>query len=179
VAAPRTIVGPIPEGQDPEAYDRLRRRVLWSMPTGLYVMGSRHEDRQNLMTLDWATQVATEPKLVAVSVDQAARTAELVAAGGVFALSLLDRSDRAIVRKFVKPVERRDDGTLNGFPVWQAATGAPILERAVAWLDCEVRQGIDVGSHTVFLGEVVHAGATGEEELPVLRMEDTRMSYGG
>ena len=39
------IVGPIPEGADAEAYDKLRRRVLWTMPSGLYVIGSRHGDR--------------------------------------------------------------------------------------------------------------------------------------
>ena len=47
-----------PDGDD--AYDRLRRRVLWSMPTGLFVVGSRHGDRRNLMTANWVMQVATD-----------------------------------------------------------------------------------------------------------------------
>ena len=34
-------VGPFPDGADPEEYDRLRRRVMWTMPTGLFVIGSR------------------------------------------------------------------------------------------------------------------------------------------
>ena len=33
-------VGPFPDGADPDEYDRLRRRVLWKMPSGLYVVGS-------------------------------------------------------------------------------------------------------------------------------------------
>jgi flavin reductase (DIM6/NTAB) family NADH-FMN oxidoreductase RutF len=50
----------------------------------------------------------------------------------------------------------------------------------VAWLDCEVRHSLEVGSHTLFVGEVVDAGfAEGGEDASVLRMEDTRMSYGG
>ena len=32
-------VPPFPEGADPDEYDRLRRRVLWTMPSGLYVIG--------------------------------------------------------------------------------------------------------------------------------------------
>src|SRR5262249_32523772 len=63
------LVGPVPEGADPEAYDRLRRRVLWAMPSGLYVLGTRGATQRNLMTLNWATQVAVDPKLVAVSVE--------------------------------------------------------------------------------------------------------------
>ena len=66
------LVGPVPDGADPEAYDRLRRRVLWSLPSGLYVLGTRGAGRRNLMTLNWATQVAVDPKLVAVSVEAAA-----------------------------------------------------------------------------------------------------------
>ena len=59
-----------PEGRDPDEYDRLRRRVLWAMPTGLFVVGSRAGDRRNLMTCNWVMQVATSPKLVAVSVER-------------------------------------------------------------------------------------------------------------
>jgi hypothetical protein len=45
-------VGPFPEGVDHEEYDKLRRRVLWKMPSGLYLLGSRHGERRNLMTLN-------------------------------------------------------------------------------------------------------------------------------
>ena len=57
------VDGPVPPGRDPDTYDRLRRRVLWSMPSGLYVVGTRAEDRRNLMTISWVTQVAMSPKL--------------------------------------------------------------------------------------------------------------------
>ena len=49
----------------------------------------------------------------------------------------------------------------------------------MAYVDCEVRQAVDVRHHTLFLGEVVDAGFSQAEDTPVLRMEDTRMSYGG
>jgi len=185
------IVGPVPAGADADAYDRLRRRVLWSMPSGLYVLGTRAEGRRNLMTVNWATQVALEPKLVALSVEHGARSHELLEAGGVFALSLLPRAERALVRRFVKPVteidvdEHRGWGTMQGEPVMLAGTGSPVLAAAAAWLDCEVRQAVGLGSHTLFVGEVVDCafGSAGAppagERLEVLRMEDTRMNYGG
>lgn len=163
-------------------YDRLRRRVLWSMPSGLYVVGSRSADgaRRNAMTLNWATQVAFEPKLVGIGVEKAALTHELVAGAGVFTLCTIDRDDRAIVRKFTKPVEvDTEAGTLNGFPFRDGTTGAPVLTQAVAWLECEVRQPVDCGNHTFFIGEVVDCGFQKDEGTAVLRMEDTRMNYGG
>ena len=173
-------IGPVPEGADPEEYDRLRRRVLWTMPSGLYVVGSRAGDRRNAMTLNLATPVATDPKLLGISVWKEAVTHGLIAEGGVFSLNMVDREDRAIVRKFTKPVEVDvEAGTLNGFPFHDGRTGAPILDRAVAFLDCEVRQPVDAGDHTFFIGEVVDAGFQMPEETPVLRMADTRMNYGG
>jgi len=100
------IVGPIPEGRDPEEYDKLRRRVMWTMSSGLYVIGSRAGERRNAMTLNWATQVSAEPrKLVAIGVQKDAYTHELIVEGGVFTLCVIDREDRAIVRKFTKPVD--------------------------------------------------------------------------
>src|SRR2546423_10906847 len=75
-------VGPFPPGADPEEYDKLRRRVLWKMPSGLYVIGSRAGDRRNLMTANWATQLAFDPKLIGVGVEKEALTHQLIQDGG-------------------------------------------------------------------------------------------------
>jgi flavin reductase (DIM6/NTAB) family NADH-FMN oxidoreductase RutF len=175
-------VPPFPDGADPDEYDRLRRRVLWSMPSGLYVVGATDGgERRNAMTLNWATQVSFDPKWLGIAVEREAFTHELVEASQVFSLCLVDREDRAIVRKFTKPVEvDLDARTLNGFAYLDGpATGAPVLAQAVAYLECEVRQPVEIGGHTLFLGEIVHAAFLRDEDTPVLRMEDTRMSYGG
>ena len=173
-------MGPFPPGQDPETYDRMRRRVLWAMPAGLYLVGSRAGDRANLMTANWVTQVATDPKLVGVSVEAQAVTHHLIAAGGAFSVCLLARDDRAVVRRYGKPASWDPEaGTLGGLPVVMGRSGAPRLESAAAWLDCELRHRLDCGSHTWFVGEVVDCGFNGPEDTPLLRMEDTRMSYGG
>lgn len=182
------IVGPVPPDRDPDEYDRLRRRVLWSMPVGLYVVGSRSGDRRNLMTCNWISQAATSPKLVVIGIETEAVTAGLIAEGGSFSVSILSREDRAMVRKFVKPVEDvvlGADGvatTMQGLEVSELADGVPVLASAIGWLSCAVRHTLGLGSHILFVGEVVDVGgvATGPDDHPeVLRMEDTRMNYGG
>jgi flavin reductase (DIM6/NTAB) family NADH-FMN oxidoreductase RutF len=175
-------VPPFPEGTDADEYDRLRRRVLWKMPSGLYVVGTTDKaDRRNGMTLNWATQVSFDPKWLGISVEQDAFTHDLIAAGGVFSLCVIDREDRAIVRKFTKPVEvDLAARTMNEFPYIDGPiTGAPVLSQSVAYVECEVQQSVEVGNHTLFLGEVVNAAFLKPEDTEVLRMEDTRMNYGG
>jgi flavin reductase (DIM6/NTAB) family NADH-FMN oxidoreductase RutF len=180
------LIGPFPPGVDEDgrdAYDKLRRRVLWSLPYGLYVVGSVSADRsrRNAMTLNWLTQVSFEPKLLAISVEQSALTHELVADAQAYTVNTVSRDDRAIVRKFTKPVEVDvATSTLNGFAYHDGpVTGAPVLDQAVAFVECAVREAVSCGGHTLFIGEIVNAGFQQDEDTPVLRMEDTRMSYGG
>lgn len=66
---------------DADAEDRRRRRVLWALPSGLLVIGSRAGDRRNLMTGNWVQQVATEPRLVAVALETGSVTRALVEEG--------------------------------------------------------------------------------------------------
>ena len=81
---------------------------------------------------------------------------------------------------------------MQGVPVHELAGGLPCLEAAVAWLACRVRHTCDwdtadgdpPASHLLFVGEVVDAGERVEPDRDadrpeVLRMEDTRMNYGG
>ena len=187
---------------DADDFDRLRRRVLWALPTGLFVVGSRDGDTRNLMTCNWVMQIATSPKLVAVAVESGSVTRQLIERGGSFSVSLLARSERGLVRHFVKPVqdvELDDQGvatSLQGEPVVEVAGGLPRLVVSVAWLACSVRSittwdnlvpgGADppVASHVLVVGEVVDAGESdrmaspGEDDV-ILSMTDTRMKYGG
>jgi flavin reductase (DIM6/NTAB) family NADH-FMN oxidoreductase RutF len=185
------VIGPVPAGRDPVDYDRQRRRVLWSIPSGLYVIGSHGridgQERWNLMTASQLVQVSSEPKLVAVGVDALAVTAALVRDGAAFTVSFVDREDRALVRRFVKPVtdvSLGPDGrpqAMAGQPVVVEGSGAPILAAAPAWIDCALRHEVALGSHVLFVGEVLDVGGRVDEgdAAPVLRMEDTRMNYGG
>jgi flavin reductase (DIM6/NTAB) family NADH-FMN oxidoreductase RutF len=155
--------------------------VLWTFPSGFYVVGSRDGNRRNAMTANWVTQLSFDPKLVGVSVEKSAVTHELIAAGGVFTVCTIDREDRAIVRKFTKPVDVDAEAmTLNEFAFHDGpVTGAPVLDQAVAFIECAVRSAIDTGDHTLFVGEVVNSAFQKDEDVAVLRMEDTRMNYGG
>jgi flavin reductase (DIM6/NTAB) family NADH-FMN oxidoreductase RutF len=171
-----------PAAADDE-FDRRRRRILWALPTGLYLIGSRDGDEANMMTANLVVQVCLEPKLVGVALEQESVTARLVRAGGGFTISLLARSERDVVRRFVKPVhdvQRDPDGSvlaLSGQPVTEVGPGRlPVLASAAAYLDCRLESTQTLGSHVFCIGEVTGVGGEPED---VLRMEDTRMHYGG
>jgi flavin reductase (DIM6/NTAB) family NADH-FMN oxidoreductase RutF len=155
----------------------LINKVTWKIPNALCLLGSRSGDEWNGMTVSWVTQVSMEPVLIAVSVDQTAVTHRLVAESGVFTVNLWDKSDTRPFVKFSKPATK-EGMTLNDRPIREGQTGAPIFEEAVAYLECEVRHAHDVGTHTLFLGEVV-AAEIRDDEAGIASMADTRMKYGG
>ena len=157
--------------------DELLNTVTWKIPNALALVGSRAGDERNAMTASWITQVSMDPVLVGVGVDNTALTHRLITDGGSFTVNLWDAEDTKVFVKFSKPAT--DDGaTLNGRPVHAATTGAPVFDEALAWIDCSVRQALDLGSHTFFIGEVVDAAIRDPDAVPA-SMRDTRMKYGG
>jgi flavin reductase (DIM6/NTAB) family NADH-FMN oxidoreductase RutF len=155
--------------------------VTWKIPNALVLVGSRSGDEWNAMTASWVTQLSMEPVLVGVGVDNTAVTHRLISAGGSFSVNLWSADDTKVFVKFSKPATFASDGgstTLNGRVVEPAPSGVPVFAESLAWLDCEVRQAIDFGTHTLFAGEVT-AAALNDEETRAAAMSDTRMKYGG
>ncbi|MCQ3812871.1 MAG: flavin reductase family protein [Acidimicrobiia bacterium] len=152
-------------------------RVTWKIPNALALVGSRAGDERNAMTTSWITQLSMEPVLIGIGVDNSAVTHRLISDGGSFTVNLWDSQDTRVFVKFSKPA--RDDGdTLNGRPVRAGLSGAPIFTEAIAWMDCEVRQALDLGTHTLFIGELVDAAIVDDTKRSA-SMDDTRMKYGG
>ena len=157
--------------------DELTNTVTWKIPNALALIGSKAGEERNAMTASWITQLAQEPVLIGVGIDVDAVTHRLITDGGSFTVNLWDAEDTKVFVKFSKPAT--DDGTtLNGRAVRAATTGAPVFEEAVAWMDCEVRHTLPLGSHTLFVGELVDA-AVNQPDATVASMRDTRMKYGG
>ena len=157
--------------------DQLVNRLTWKIPNALALIGSRSGDERNGMTASWITQLSMEPVLIGVGVDNTAVTHRLISEGGSFTVNLWNAEETRVFVKFSKPATYAD-GTLNGRPVREATTGAPVFTEAIAWMDCEVRHAIDLGTHTLFVGELVD-GDINVDEARSASMSDTRMKYGG
>ncbi len=157
--------------------DELLNKVTWKIPNALALIGSRSGDERNGMTTSWITQLSMEPVLIGVGIDNTAVTHRLVTDGGSFTVNLWSADDTRVFVKFSKPATY-EDGALNGRAVRDGVTGAPVFEEAIAHLDCEVRQTHDLGTHTLFIGEVVDVGIRDDDAISA-SMHDTRMKYGG
>ena len=154
-------------------------QVTWKIPNALALVGARSGDTWNGMTTSWITQLSMEPVLVGIGVDNKAVTHRLISESGVFTVNLWSPEDTRVFVKFSKPA-RKEGMTLNDRPIREGVTGAPVFEDAIAWFECEVRQFLDLGTHTLFIGEIVAAGVDPERaDERAAAISDTRMKYGG
>ncbi|MGC4955999.1 flavin reductase [Actinomadura citrea] len=130
------------------------RAVLGQWPTGVAVVTTTAGGGWHGMTAGSFCSVSLDPPLVLVCLARGIHTHGLIERSGVFAVSFLGKDHAAIGHRFAgrEPGDRFARGT------WTAApSGAPVLEEALAWLDCRVAHAYPGGDHTIFVGEVLTA----------------------
>jgi flavin reductase (DIM6/NTAB) family NADH-FMN oxidoreductase RutF len=135
-------------------------RLLNHGPTVL--VSSAHGGRRNVMAAAWSMPLDFDPPKVAVVIDKATLTRELVEASGEFVLNVPSRQQAALTLAVGTTSGRDvDKFSLAGANAAGAsAVGAPLVEGCLAWLECRVIGEPHIQqAYDLFLGEVVAAWA--------------------
>lgn len=150
------------------------RDALRHFPAGVTLVTTRTADgRVHGMTVSAFASVSPSPPLVVVSIDHEHTMHQLLSPedgendgeGAVFGVSFLgeDQEDLSNRFAFVKDEDRFAGGA------WTTAeTGAPLLENALAWLDCTVHSRHRAGTHTLYVGEVQASKVPRDEDQPLV-----------
>lgn len=132
--------------------------VLKMLPYGFYALSSHHNGDDNIMVVNWFTQASFEPQLVAVALQKTSHTFGLVEKSGVFALNLLRKEDKEVIKGFTKGRAKNPEKMEGAQYSPGPETGCPILNEAAAYLECKVVDKLNTGGdHDIILGEVVNA----------------------
>lgn len=166
-------------------------KALLALSYGVHVIGSRAADgTMNAMLADWVMQVSFKPRLVAVSIENDARTLRFIKETKAFTVNLLHEKDGIdIARKVVMPSEakkvrgRSEEAAaqvidkLEGIPYGLHDNGCPVLERALGWLACEAVAFHETGDHTMVVGRCTDGERLRPGEMLIER--DLGWEYGG
>ncbi len=154
-----------------------KKTALRKIPHGVYVVGVKQDAQLNAFTATWLTQVSFTPPLVAVGIKKDSHSLAMIKADGVFSVNILGKDQKAVAEHFVKPATVVGE-KLKEVRHRPGKTGAPLLEEAIAYVECEVREiANELGDHAIVIGEVVEAGVRRDE--PALTLLDTGWHYGG
>ena len=141
-----------------------KKTVLRMIPYGLYILTAEDESgRISAATVTWVTQTSFKPPMVAVAVRADSSIHCVIKASGAFALNILGKGQNAMAFAFFKPAQR-EGRLIGGEPFHPGESGSPILENAVAFIDCRMAETVERGDHSVFVGEVVDTGVSCEPE---------------
>jgi flavin reductase (DIM6/NTAB) family NADH-FMN oxidoreductase RutF len=141
------------------------RRVMGHFATGVTIVTTRDATGGPCgLTANAVCSVSIKPTLVLVCVEHRADSHECIRGSGVFAVNVLaQEGGETLARRFSTwEVEEK----FRGVAYREETTGAPVLQGALAWLDCRVVETHAGGDHTIFLGEVMAADA--REGSPLL-----------
>ncbi len=131
-------------------------KVFRDLSYGLYIVTSRDGERLNGQVVNTVIQVTSEPPRVAVIINKKNLTHEFISKSQVFAACILDES---ATMKFLGPFGFRSGREVNKFASSNhkiGVTGSPIvLEHTLSALETKTINQIDLGTHTVFIGDVV------------------------
>lgn len=149
-----------------------RQAVSW-FPTGIAVMTSLTADGlPHGMTANAVMSVSLEPLLVLVGVGRDTGMADVVQQGRVFALSFLAAAQRPLSEHFANDDRGLGLEEFDGIATHSGVTGAPLLDGASAWLDCELHDVAPGGDHLLVLGRVVHTAVADEATDALLYTPD-------
>lgn len=129
------------------------RNVLGNFPTGVVAITAQGLDGSPAgMAVNSFTSVSLDPPLVAFLPTKSSSSFPKIRTAGRFAVNVLDARDEQVCRNFATKGGDKFAGT-NWSP--SPKTGSPLLERAVAWIDCEIEQIHDAGDHYIVIGRVL------------------------
>ena len=135
------------------------RRVMGHFATGVTVI-TTHDGNGKLtgLTANAVSSVSLNPPLVLVCVDKSAESYPSFAASQVFAINILSEEQEAVSRRFAKS----GGDKFTGLGYRPGATGAPLLDDTVAYMECDIRHAFEAGDHTIYVGEVRALGVESE-----------------
>lgn len=152
----------------PEPTTDAFKTVMSNFATGVTVMTTVHDGRPHGMTANAVASLSLEPLLVLVCVDRAAVMCDLVQQSKRFALSVLSGAQAHLSEHFADADRSLGEEQFAGVPWTADVTGAPLLDGALAHVDCRLWAAYDGGDHVVLCGEVVGLGVGPAELTPLV-----------
>ncbi|MCL4414268.1 MAG: flavin reductase family protein [Actinobacteria bacterium] len=155
-------------GAKPPAHDigqgRLRE-VLGNFATGVTVVTALEPDGPVGFTCQAFTSLSLDPPMVALAPAKTSTSWPRIAAAGYFCVNILGEHQEALSRAFA--VSGGDK--FSGVGWHEGASGAPVLDGSIAWVECTFVMSHDAGDHELVIGRVLDLGVSGGAPLLFFR----------
>lgn len=144
------------------------RRVMGHFVTGVTVVTALDGDRPFGITVNALSSVSLEPPLVVIALDRRRFLTPIVRAAGRYGVNILSEDQQALSDCFAgAPVEPGREAFCGA--AWHPGmTGVPLLDGAIATLECTVMESFSAGDHDLFIGRVEALENETHHPMPLL-----------
>jgi flavin reductase (DIM6/NTAB) family NADH-FMN oxidoreductase RutF len=146
------------------------RQALGHFASGVTVITTQHQGQLHGTTVSSFCSLSLRPPLILVSIDLSATIHDLIVESEIFTVNILAEHAESLSQHFAKHIPDK----FSTVPYRLGQLGAPILEDALASLECHLVSRYPGGDHSIFIGEVVSA-STHSHRQPLLYF---RSKYG-
>jgi flavin reductase (DIM6/NTAB) family NADH-FMN oxidoreductase RutF len=126
------------------------RRVLGHFPTGMVAITACDEDEPVGVAIGSFASISLEPRLVGFFIDRDSSTWPRIERAGAFAVNVLGERHAPLCQRFA----RRGADRFAGVAWSPGADGAPLLDDALAWIECDIAEVLEAGDHWLVVGAV-------------------------
>ena len=123
--------------------------------SGVTVVTTEYEGKPYGLTVASFASLSLHPPLVLVCIEKLVRTHEAIAGSQKFAVNILAREQSEISNRFAS----KTDDKFAGMRTNRGELGVPLIDGALCTIECNVREQLPGGDHTIFVGEVAHVHA--------------------
>ena len=142
------------------------RDVCGCFATGVSVVTTADEEGPRGLTANAISSVSLEPTLFLVCVDLKATSYPVLERAERFAINILAADQEEISNFFAGTTP--EDSPMGDVCYKMSTNGSPLIEGAIAWLDCKTHSIIDGGDHKIFVGEVAGCEVVRPDADPLL-----------
>jgi flavin reductase (DIM6/NTAB) family NADH-FMN oxidoreductase RutF/rubredoxin len=142
--------------------------ALFRISYGLYLVSSGTRETGNGYISNTVFQVTSDPPRFATCCHKENHTAGFISTTGSFAISVLDKDATSAIIGTFGYKSGKEVNKMEGMDITYGETGVPIvMNETIAFLECRVIETIDVGTHLMFIGELVRAELLDEGKEPL------------
>jgi flavin reductase (DIM6/NTAB) family NADH-FMN oxidoreductase RutF len=149
--------------------------VLGRLPSGLFILTARRDNRETGMLASWIMQAGFDPPMLTVALGMDRVLGRWLAEGTKFAVNVLADHQRSVLGHFGRGFEE-DEPAFDGIEVRRPAHGIPVLTGTVGNLICEPQSHIDSGDHRIFLARIV-SGHLESDRPPLVHVRKNGLKY--
>jgi flavin reductase (DIM6/NTAB) family NADH-FMN oxidoreductase RutF/rubredoxin len=142
--------------------------AFFKMTYGLYLISSKFQDKLNGFIANSVFQVTAEPPQIAISANKNNFTTELIKKSRSYTISVLQQdTDIEFIAEFGYKTGR-DFDKFSNLNFKYGDTGVPIvIDNAVAFFECKLKQEVDLGTHILFISEVINCDIIDNTKIPI------------